>query len=263
MKDEGSVLVIACGNSTVRLALVEGGAVSRRSVLPHRGNVADDALAAELMAVIAGMRSSTPAKGGDAPPLPAVLCSVVPELALMAEDACYELDLPLRRVRAADVTWFDLRYDPPEALGEDRLCCLIALREIYGYPSMAVDFGTATTVNVLDERGNFAGGWIAPGIGTSFAALAVSTALLPDARDGGEPPLLGSTTRDSIRAGILTQGRLGMGGLLGELRGRFGRAIPVVATGGAAAVHHAALLPGSVLDEDLVLLGAAVFCRRA
>jgi type III pantothenate kinase len=261
MKDEGSVLVIACGNSTIRVAVVEGGAVMQRAMLPH-GNGADESLAAELRAVIGGMRSAAPARGGAASPLRAVLCSVVPELALMAEDACYELDLPLRRVRAADVTWFDLRYDPPEALGEDRLCCLVALREKYGYPSVAVDFGTATTVNVLDARGDFAGGWIAPGIGTSFAALAASTALLPDARDGGEAPLLGSTTRESIRAGILTQGRLGMGGLIGELQGRFGRTIPVIATGGAAAVHHAALLPGSVLDDDLVLLGAAVFCRR-
>lgn len=281
MKDDGGVIVVACGNSTIRLAVVEDGAVSRRIALPHERMAADGSVAARLDAAIAALRDA-PARDGGGIPRRAVLCSVVPELTPLVERACLGLELPLLRVRAAEVDWFRLHYDPPESLGEDRLCGLLALREKYGFPSVSVDFGTAMTVNVLDRNGDFAGGWIAPGIAASFAALAASTAQLPDEggvhdrpgsadgresrRDAGsgaeEPPLLGRTTRDCIRAGVLVQARLGLRGLREALRREFGSEPPVVATGGGARGHHADLLPGSLLDEDLVVLGAAIFLRR-
>jgi type III pantothenate kinase len=173
--------------------------------------------------------------------------------------------------------WFDSHYETMDTLGADRWCAVIAAREEYGYPSIAIDCGTALTVNVIDPEGNFAGGNILPGISTSFETLNQRTAQLPDAKSAGVPPLIGTNTRDAIRAGILRTLVMGLEVLITAIESDYKARFKVILTGGDAALlsgifedlkHGSIKFPspsgrgwGGVdpawpIDPDLVLKGA-------
>jgi type III pantothenate kinase len=153
-------------------------------------------------------------------------------------------------------TGLDVRYDPPASLGTDRLLDAVAARALAGAPVVAVDLGTATTLNVVDRHGAFIGGAIAPGLGVAAEALVAAGARLRavDLAGAEAPPLVGRTTEQSLRAGVL-YGYAGLvDGLLRrvaeELARRGEPAAPVVATGGFASTL-APLVPriGRVVPE--------------
>jgi type III pantothenate kinase len=135
-------------------------------------------------------------------------------------------------------TGIEVRYDPPGSLGSDRLVDALAARARCGAPVVVIDFGTATTFNVVDGSGTFIGGAIAPGLGVAATALAQSGARL--SRIDLSPPdgmgVVGRNTAQSMRAGVL----FGHAGLVDGLLDRIDRELapsprvpaPVIATGG-------------------------------
>lgn len=172
----------------------------------------------------------------------AVVASVVPDaVAAVSHAAARLFGLEPLLVAPGIRTGINIRYRPPDALGADRLADVVAGRAQFGSPVVVVDFGTATTFNVVDNRGEFVGGAIAPGVGTAASALAAAGAKLsPVDLDGGRPvPTVGRNTEQAMRGGILH----GYAGLVAGLLERFDRELagepPVVATGG----HAAAIAP--------------------
>lgn len=147
-----------------------------------------------------------------------------------------------------------LRVETPQELGADRLCNAVAALEQFGGPCVVVDFGTATTWDVVSARGEFLGGVIAPGLEIAAEALYSRAAKLPRVELVAPEQVIGKATVDSMQAGLV----FGYAGLvegitrrvLAELNGG-----TVVATGGLAAVIacHTELL--SHVDEDLTLKG--------
>lgn len=170
----------------------------------------------------------------------ACICSVVPAATPVAVAACRALFgvRPLVVGRGVP-TGLAVRYRPATALGADRLVDAVAAQAVFGAPVVAVDFGTATTINVVDAEGAFVGGAIAPGIGLAAEALADAGARLSrvDLR-GAVPPLVGRTTEAALQSGLIHGQAALVGGLLERtLRAllpddRAGAAVPVVATGG-------------------------------
>lgn len=170
----------------------------------------------------------------------ACICSVVPAATPIAVEVCRALFgiRPLVVGRGVP-TGLAVRYRPATALGADRLVDAVAAHAAFGAPVVAVDFGTATTINVVDADGAFVGGAIAPGIGLAAEALADAGARLSrvDLR-GAVPPLVGRTTDAAVRSGLIHGQAALVGGLLERTlralapdRGD-GAAVPVVATGG-------------------------------
>ena len=110
----------------------------------------------------------------------AVLCSVVPVLAVMVKEALCEF--VQGEIFVIDSEFNDgLRiscYDRRK-LGNDRIADMTAVKALYGTPAVIFDMGTANTVSVLDRDGVFIGGMIMPGLGLSINALSSGTALLP------------------------------------------------------------------------------------
>ena len=173
-----------------------------------------------------------------------VMSSVVPALSPVIRATCQRLfGSELLQVGPGVRTGLALRYEPPASLGSDRLVDAVAARTRFGAPVVVVDFGTATTFNVVDGSGTFIGGAIAPGVGVAAAALAAAGARLSriDLTPPREPhrlPLIGRNTEQSMRAGVL----YGYAGLVDGLLRRIeasldatGEARPtVVATGGLA-----------------------------
>jgi type III pantothenate kinase len=191
------------------------------------------------------------------------LSSVVPALTPVIEAMCQRLfHLDPLVVGPGIRTGILVRYEPPGSLGSDRLVDAVAARTRYGAPVVVVDFGTATTFNVVDEAGDFVGGAIAPGVGVAAAALAAAGARLSridltPPRAAGRLPLVGRNTEQSMRAGIL----YGYAGLVAGMLERIelaldpGRPSTVVATGGMAGVV-APLVPRiDHLVPDLILDG--------
>jgi len=94
------------------------------------------------------------------------------------------------------------RYKNPDEVGIDRLVNGFAVIKKYGYPSIVIDFGTAVTFDVINEKGEYVGGSIFPGIDASIEALFSKTAKLPSVNLQTVSQVIGKTTVESIKSGI-------------------------------------------------------------
>ena len=154
-----------------------------------------------------------------------------------------------------------LRVKHPEEVGADRIVNALAARTLFGCPSIVVDFGTATTFDVVDRHGDYQGGAILPGITTAFRALHSFTAQLPDVRFKPAGSAIGHSTEEAMRSGIWF-GAIGqVRELLLRIRKEMGVVAPAISTGGFCKAfkelgifHHIA--------PDLTLQGLACVWKR-
>ena len=128
-----------------------------------------------------------------------------------------------------------------------------------------VDFGTATTFDVVDFSGAYKGGIIAPGINLSLDALVNNTAKLP--RVAIESPrtnsVIGRNTEDQMLIGVFWGYVAMMEGLIARLRAEIGRPAKVIATGGLALLFDRHTEIFDAVDTDLTLEGLALLAERA
>jgi type III pantothenate kinase len=131
-------------------------------------------------------------------------------------------------------TGMPIRYDNPREIGPDRLVNAIAGYDRLGGPCVIVDFGTAVTHDVVSADGEYLGGVIFPGVEISLQALSDRAAALPHI-DLLEPrSLVGKSTVDAIRAGMIFGYAAMVDGIVGRLREQLGAATKAIATGGLA-----------------------------
>jgi type III pantothenate kinase len=129
-------------------------------------------------------------------------------------------------------TGLAIRYDNPREIGADRLVNSVALRERFDGAAVCVDFGTATTFDIVSAAGEYLGGVILPGIEISLDALTERGAKLPRI-DLAEPRgVIGKSTVDAIRSGILYGYSGAIDGILGRLEQELGEDMDTIATGG-------------------------------
>ncbi|MGO8673794.1 MAG: type III pantothenate kinase [Capsulimonadaceae bacterium] len=223
------LLVIDCGNSNVKFALFEGDrvrAVWRLDTDPTR-------------ATDYGARFPALLADGGFDPCEidaAVIGSVAPSLTLPLADLC-RTDFGIEPTIAGyERSGMQVAYDRPEMLGTDRLADAIAAFEMLGAPCIAVDFGTATTFNVVGPGPIFLGGAVAPGVTLMASALATGTAGLPLVVPVRPPDVLARNTVHAIQSGLFYGCAALVDGVVNRLRSAVGAPdCPVVATGGAAA----------------------------
>ena len=165
-----------------------------------------------------------------------------------------------------DAGWtFPLDVDEPRSLGADRAVNALAAHATYPGDLIVVDFGTATTFDVVDFDGAYKGGIIAPGINLSLDALVDHTAKLP--RIAIESPrdtmVIGRNTEDQMLIGVFWGYVAMMEGLIARLRAEIGRPARVIATGGLALLfdRHTAIF--DAIDPDLTLRGLAILAGKA
>ena len=128
----------------------------------------------------------------------------------------------------------NIKISRPEQVGADRLVNTVAAHERYGKALIIIDFGTATTFDVIDEDGGFCGNVIAPGIHLSMDALSMASALLPrvDVRKTDE--VIGKATVPAMQSGVFWGYIAMIDGLVARIREEYGQPLLVVATGGLA-----------------------------
>jgi type III pantothenate kinase len=160
-------------------------------------------------------------------------------------------------------TGIPIRYDNPREVGADRLVNAVAAYERYKTACVVVDFGTAITYDVVSGDGEYLGGIISPGMEISLEALYTKAAKLPVVELGEPRSLIGKTTIDAIRSGIVYGFAGQVDGIIARLRAELGADLPAIATGGLA--HH--IVPAftdsvDAVDELLTLKGLQLVWQR-
>ena len=153
--------------------------------------------------------------------------------------------------------------DKPNEVGADRLANAVGGHLLFGGPLVVVDFGTATTFDIVDAAGNYVGGAIAPGINLSLEALHMATAKLP--RIALEPPsrVIGKDTLGAMQSGVYW-GYVGLiEGLVDRIAKELGAPLKVIATGGLAPLFFGATPAIQHLEEEITMRGLVEIDRRS
>ncbi len=153
-------------------------------------------------------------------------------------------------------------YEPVTDVGSDRIVNALAARELYGKPAIVVDFGTATTFDVIDADGAYMGGTISPGIGISADALTRRAARLPRVDIARPATAIGRNTVASMQAGIFFGYVDMVSGLVARLAEELGTTPVIVATGGWAESIAAECPRIGHVDPLLTLSGLRLIDRR-
>ena len=149
----------------------------------------------------------------------------------------------------------EVRIDRPDQVGADRLVNAVAAHATYGAALIVVDFGTATTFDIVDAEGNYAGGVIAPGVNLSLEALHQAAAQLPRIAVEKTASVIGGATVPAMQSGVYW-GYVGLiEGLVARIRDEFGAAMRVVATGGLAPLFATGTEVIDDVDADLTVRG--------
>ena len=151
---------------------------------------------------------------------------------------------------------------PKEEVGADRVANAVAAQDRYQPPLIALDFGTATTFDIIDRLGNYCGGVIAPGINLSLRALDMAAAQLPRIGIRRPPTVVGRSTVPAMQSGVFW-GYVGLiEGLIHRIRAERGEAMEVIATGGLAPLMAGATEVISRVDPDLTIWGLRLIYLR-
>ena len=187
----------------------------------------------------------------------AVLSTVVPQATFALRMLCrHYFDVEALVVGDETVKLgIDVRVERPQEVGADRLVNAVAARAKYGSPLIILDFGTATTFDIVDAVGTYAGGVIAPGVNLSLEALHQAAAKLPNVAVERPLKVIGTTTVTAMQSGIF-YGYIGLiEGIVSRMQDEAGTRMTVVATGGLSTLFATGTSVIQHLDTDLTILG--------
>jgi len=247
------LLAIDCGNTNIVFALFDNDTIRGewRSAT-HADRTADEfgVWLSQVMDMSGLDRSMVDA---------CIIASVVPALDFTLKSLCrrYFNCEPLIVGEEGLKLGIGIKMERPEEVGADRLVNAVAAHAQYGGPLIIIDFGTATTFDVVDGEGNYCGGAFAPGPNLSMEALHMAAAKLP--RVAIARPRQGhvicKSTVAAMRSGVYW-GYVGMiEGLVRRISEEYGATMKVIATGGLAPLFRDATSCIEHLDPDLTLRG--------
>lgn len=256
------LLAVDCGNTNIVFALYDGETL--RGLWRHKTDsrtTSDEYLAfLSQHFELAGLERTNIVTA-------AIISSVVPDADFALRALCEKgLRVSPRFVGkdiAAEQIGVQVKIDNPRELGADRLVNTVAVRDHYPLPAIVVDFGTATTFDVVGQGGEFLGGVIAPGVNLSMAALHAAAAKLPKIKVEKPEKSIGTNTVDAMQSGVF----FGYAGLVEGLLTRMSKElgadkITVIATGGLAPVYKDHIPLITHIDEELTLKGLLNIFKR-
>lgn len=252
------LLAIDAGNTNVVFAVHEGGTLLaqwRSATEPNR--TADD-----YMVWLNQLMSRDDIAPGAIDG--AIIASVVPQGLYHLKSLCrdYFKCTPLVVGEEGVDLGLEIKMSRPDEVGADRLVNAVAAHHLYGGPLIVVDFGTATTFDVIGKNGSYRGGVIAPGVNLSLDALHAAAAQLP--RIGVKRPdtVIGQGTVSAMQSGIYW-GYIGLiESLIARIAGEYGADMKVIATGGLADLFSEGTEAIGEVDPDLTIRGLAEIYRR-
>jgi type III pantothenate kinase len=256
------LLAIDAGNTNLVFALVDGDAIKARwriATDPRRTADQYSVWLHQLLELEGYSRSDV-----DAVIIGTVVPRALHNLEVLAQK--YFGVTPLIAGQGAAAWPIRLDVDEPQNVGADRALNAIAAHTKHPGDLIVIDFGTATTFDVVDGSGAYRGGIIAPGINLSLDALVSAAAKLP--RIAIEAPrdnmsMIGRTTQDQMLIGIYWGYVAMIEGLVKRLRGEIGEGVTVVATGGLATLFDKHTNAFDAIEPDLTIQGLSLLYQRA
>lgn len=255
------LLALDVGNTNVVFALVDDGAiVARWRIATDPRRTADEYAVwlSQLLQLEGHRRDVVEA---------VIISTVVPRalhnLEVLAEK--YFGVVPLVAGRPPVEWGMALDVDEPQNLGADRAVNAIAAHALHDGDLIIIDFGTATTFDMVDYRGAYKGGIIAPGINLSLDALVFTAAQLPRIAIAAPETdsVIGRNTRDQMHIGIYWGYIAMIEGLVARMKAEIGRPVKVISTGGLAVLFEQHTRIFDTIEPDLTIQGLAMLWQRA
>lgn len=188
---------------------------------------------------------------------------VVPQLMREWEGVAREMGARLVVVGRETEAVTNIDAPNPAEVGADRIANATAAAALYGAPSIVVDFGTATNIDVIDERGAYIGGCIAPGIRISLDALTARAARLASVPLEAPATTIGRSTVEAVQSGTVVGAAAMAEGLVARIKRELDCAgATVIATGGLARVVAEATDAFDHVDPQLTIKGICEIYRR-
>ncbi|WP_134685221.1 type III pantothenate kinase [Brevibacillus migulae] len=251
------LLVIDIGNSNIVFGLYKGDDLAHHWRVATDRNKTEDEYGMLLYSLFSSVGLSFSRIAG------VIISSVVPPLNLPLERMCLKYFQKKPLVIGPGIkTGLNIKADFPREIGADRIVNAVAAIHYYGTPAIVVDFGTATTISYIDEKGQYWGGAIAPGINVSAEALVSRAAKLPRIELAKPSSVIGRNTIASMQAGIF-YGYIGMvDGIVNRMMQEQQVKAKVVATGGLSSLIANETESIDVVDPELTLKGLKLIYER-
>ena len=253
----GLLLTIDAGNTNTVLGLHQGAELKNHWRLTTRREQTAD----EYEILVRNLFAAAGLSPGEV--VGVCLASVVPPLTPVLVALCrqYLVQEPVV-IEPGVRTGMPILYEPPGDVGADRIVNGVAAFATYGGPVIVVDFGTATTFDVVSKKGEYAGGVICPGVAISADALFQRAARLPrvDLKNPGR--VIGRSTVASMQAGLYFGYAAMVEGLIVRIRAELAEPTRVVATGGLAETLAGDIPSIEAVDSALTLTGLRLVWER-
>ena len=245
------IICLDIGNTDIKYAVFDGDELRLSFRVATEHNKTSDEYGEQLLSILRsnGIAPSNVTGG--------IISSVVPPLDYTLERMCLTfLKFKPLMLEPGLKTGLNMKVDNVKEVGADRIVNNVSAVRKYGAPVIIVDFGTATTFNVVDKKGDFIGGVIAPGIKGSLDSLVKGTAKLPKVEIECPSSVIGKNTVTNMQAGIV----FGFAGLVGYIVKKIKRElnddnIKVVATGGFSEIISKEISCIDKVDKLLTLEG--------
>lgn len=252
------LLAIDIGNTNLVFALCDGSAVRAQWRIRTDAHRSTDEYAVWLFALMS--REKLTEKDIDA----VILSSVVPDANFGVKSFVRQyLNLEPRLITSGQIDiGMPVLLDNPRELGADRLINAFAAWSRYRCPLIVIDFGTATTFDVVSGKGEYVGGVIAPGINLSLEALQKAAAKLHGIAITHPETVIGKSTTTAMQSGIF-YGYAGLvEGITRRIKDERGEEMQVIATGGLAPLYSEATTAIDHVDTDLTIRGLMLIHAR-
>ena len=248
------LLAIDVGNTNIVLGCMEGDAIRCTARMATDRTRTEDEYAMSLAQIFDLRGVDTKKLDG------AIISSVVPELKPILVRAVEMLcGITPLVVGAGLKSGLNIRIDNPAQLGSDLLVGAVGAMAKYPKPLLVFDFGTATTLSVIDEKGMYRGGMIMPGLRMAVEALASRTAQLPHIDLEAPPKVIGTNTVDCMNSGAIYGNAAMLDGVIDRVEEELGQPIAaVVATGGLITKIAPYCRHEIAVEHDLMLWGLKI-----
>lgn len=249
------LLAIDIGNTNINFAVFNDSNANFDVKSKWRISTTSNRTADEYVALLTQLMYNDKIKHAEISDI--IISSVVPQLMIHINKMC-DILFSIKPLIVGDSIQPNIKIetDNPEEVGSDRIVNAISAKRIFDAPIIIVDFGTATTFDVICSEGNYAGGVISPGINLSLKALQDFAAKLPSVAVVEKPEtVLGKNTRAAMKSGIFW-GYVGLiEGTLMRLQEEMGVKANVIATGGLASLFNDSIPEIQKIEPDLTIYG--------
>ncbi|WP_127587108.1 type III pantothenate kinase [Paenibacillus koleovorans] len=251
------ILVVDVGNTNMVLGIYEGKQLLHHWRLSTNRSATVDEYGLQIYNLFQYAGISVKQVDG------VIISSVVPPMIHILEKMCHNyLHQKPMFVGPGIKTGLNIRYENPREVGADRIVNAVAAIELYGPPLIIVDFGTATTFCFIDDKAQYIGGAIAPGIGISTEALYQRAAKLPRIELVKPKSTVGRSTVTSMQAGIVFGYAGQVDGIVQRIEEEFKTKTRVIATGGLAELVAGESRTIQIVNPLLTLQGLQLIYER-